>query len=153
GLLKLLEHRLAQRHHAVIVAAEGSGQSYFPDEPQAVDASGNRKLGNIGAFLQERIKEHFAKIKTPVSVKYIDPSYIIRAAPANPPDQLFCARLAQDAVHAAMAGKSGMLVGYWHGKMTHVPLKALAGRTHRIDPRGELWFNVLESTGQPGTIG
>ena len=153
GLLALVEHRVALRRHAVIVVAEGAGQTYFQGEATARDASGNVRLKDIGMLLKERLNAHFDAIAKPVTLKYIDPSYIVRTAPANPADQLHCARFAQNAVHAAMAGKSGLLIGYWHGHMTHVPTAALEGRTQAINPRGELWRNVLETTGQPARIG
>lgn len=153
GLFKLLLERLEARKHALIVVAEGAGQNFFSEDIDAKDASGNKKLGNIGLFLKEKITQHFAKIKKTASIKYIDPSYLIRSAPANPADQLFCARLAQNAVHAAMAGKTDMLLGYWHGEMTHVPLAAVNDYRQAIDPTGGLWFNVLEMTGQPPEIG
>ena len=152
GLLAHLETRLTARRHALIVVAEGAGQYYFTDSG-ARDISGNQRLGDIGVLLCEQITAHFAGIGRPVRLKYINPSYLVRSAPANPSDSLYCARLAQNAVHAAMAGKTSLLVGYWHGQMTHVHLKALEGQTHRINPHGDLWLNVLESTGQPTRIG
>lgn len=153
GLLELLDRRLRSRRHAVIVVAEGAGQKYFAGSTPVKDASGNVKLGDIGSFLKDRLQQHFHSSGQQGAVKYIDPSYIIRAKAANPADQLFCSRLAQDAVHAAMAGKTGMLIGYWHGRLTHVPLRALGNGRQSINPNGELWFNVLETTGQPAQIG
>jgi 6-phosphofructokinase 1 len=152
GLFAALERRLADRKHAVIVVAEGAGQKFFKGTGlNEKDASGNVKLGDIGVLLRDRIKDHFKSKDIPMSLKYIDPSYIIRTSCGNAGDQLFCARLAQNAVHAAMAGSTGMLVGYWHGKMTHVPFSAITGR-QTINPAGELWFNVLETTGQPAQL-
>jgi len=153
GLFELLEDRLSLRRHAVIVAAEGAGQYFFEGKKGSKDPSGNRSLQDIGIFLKDRITEYFAAKKLPVVTKYIDPSYIIRSQAANSNDQLYCARLAQNAVHAAMAGKTGMLVGYWHGEMTHIPTSALENKNQNINPAGELWFNVLELTGQPQEIG
>ncbi len=146
-LFSSLEERLAEKEHSVIVVAEGAGQKYF-SELHEVDASGNKKLGDIGLYLKQKAQEYFAA-KEKITVKYIDPSYMIRACAANPADQLFCARLAQNAVHAAICGKTDLLIGYWHGRMTHVPLAILGSERQRINPKGELWFNVLESTGQP----
>lgn len=152
GLFDALHQRLKAREHAVIVVAEGAGQKFFEAaSKRETDASGNIKLGDIGTFLRDRIKEHFKKLNVPMTLKYIDPSYLIRAHCGNAGDQLFCARLAQNAVHAAMAGRTGMLVGFWHGRMTHVPFHAISGR-QKINPAGELWFNVLESTGQPADM-
>ncbi|MBP9709099.1 MAG: ATP-dependent 6-phosphofructokinase [Oligoflexales bacterium] len=151
GLLKLLEQRLRSHNYAVIVVAEGAGQKYFTDDGER-DASGNVKLKDVGLLLKSRIEAYFKETQSPVSIKYIDPSYLIRSAPAVPSDQIFCRRLAQAAVHAAMSGKTGLLIGYWHGELTHVPLVALGGKSQAINPKGELWFNVLETTGQPAQI-
>jgi 6-phosphofructokinase 1 len=153
GLLALLDQRLETRHHALIVVAEGAGQYYFREEELGRDASGNRRLGDIGPLLKQRIAAHVSDTGLEVGIKYIDPSYLIRSAPANPSDSLFCARLAHNAVHAAMAGKTALLIGYWHGQMTHVPFSALQARTKTIDPKGDLWRNVLGTTGQPSRIG
>ncbi len=149
GLIEWLIRRLERRGHAVVVVAEGAGQNLLEREPEACDASGNAVLGDIGLFLEQRISEGLAKRGLQHSLKYIDPSYLIRSAPANPNDSLFCASLAQNAVHAGMSGRTGMLVGLWHNAFTHVPVReAVAGRKV-IDPEGELWRTVLESTGQP----
>ena len=152
GLLALVERKLDEQGHALLVVAEGAGQEFFAGQELGTDASGNRKLGDIGAWLRGRLEEHFAA-RQPASMKYLDPSYLVRSAPADTGDAMHAARLAQNAAHAALAGRTAMLVGYWHGLMTHVPLAALAGRSRRVDPQGELWWNVLESTGQPATIG
>jgi len=148
GILTFLESRLALRGHAVVVVAEGAGQEIFEAIGER-DASGNIKLQNIGRFLSERIKEHFKGLGREINVKYIDPSYIIRAAPANSKDAIFCGNLAEHAAHAAMAGKTGMVVGLWHDRFTHVPLTAATDGRKVVDLEGELWRSTLESTGQP----
>ena len=149
GLLKALEDRLDKRDHAVIIVAEGAGQYFFGGNAIKRDASGNVRFGDIGLFLKDKIIEHFEQIGKPVSLKYIDPSYIIRSTPANTTDRMFCLNLAQNAVHAAMAGKTGMLIGYWHGVLTHIPFKALAGKSQTVNTKGQFWFQVLQATGQP----
>lgn len=153
GLLERLEARLADRHHAVIVVAEGAGQELLGEREPGTDASGNRKLGDIGAWLSDRIREHFAGRGIPVSLKYIDPSYLIRSLPADSFDSALCLTLGQHAVHAAMAGKTGLLVGSWRDRYTHVPLRVAAGSRRRIDPEGTLWQRVLATTGQPRDLG
>jgi 6-phosphofructokinase 1 len=153
GLLANLEKRLASAGHAVIAVAEGAGQYYFKGEAEARDKSGNVRLKDIGTYLNKRISEHFQSKSGDFTLKYIDPSYLIRGTAANAADRLFCAKLARNAVHAAMAGKTAMLIGYWHGRVTHIPFAALEGQRQTINPNGELWFNVLESTGQPQNIG
>ncbi len=156
GLFAAIESRLKSREHAVIVVAEGAGQKFFQTSSSnpaiEKDASGNVKLGDIGTFLRDQIKDYFKNKNIQMSLKYIDPSYLIRANCGNAGDQLFCTRLAQNSVHAAMTGRTGMLIGYWHGRMTHVPFASISGR-QKINPAGELWFNVLESTGQPAHFG
>lgn len=148
GLLQAIEKRLALRKHAVIIVAEGAGQNFFGDEKQEYDESGNVKLKDIGLFLKEKISQWFAEKKVPISLKYIDPSYIIRSLPANANDSVFCGLLGRDAVHAGMAGKTSVIISYWNNHYVHVPMAASAGRRKKLDPRGRLWQSVLETTGQ-----
>ncbi len=151
GLLAWIERRLAARPHAVVVVAEGAGQDLLHEETEAVetDASGNVRLRDIGQFLRRRITEHLTERGVAHSLKYIDPSYMIRSAPANPNDSIFCSSLARNAVHAGMSGRTGMLVGLWNNQFTHVPMREIVGRRNTMDPEGDLWLAVLESTGQP----
>jgi len=153
GLLETLAERIEERGHAVVVVAEGAGQSLFPEEQEAQDASGNVKLHDIGTYLRDRIQSYFAERGVPAYLKYIDPSYIIRSAPANTYDSLLCDSLARHAVHAAMAGKTDMLVGYWHDVFIHVPIPAVVRRQRQLDPSGGVWMAVLEATGQPAHFG
>jgi 6-phosphofructokinase 1 len=148
GLLKAVRKRLEERHHVVIVVAEGAGQEFFDDERE-IDASGNVKNKDIGIFLRDRIKEEFCAKNVPHSIKYIDPSYIIRSAPANANDSKFCSLLAQNAVHAALAGKTDFVVGFWNDNFTLMPISTVIAKRKKIDTQGELWWNVLEATGQP----
>jgi len=154
GLLDLLEQRLAHRHNAVIVAAEGAGQDLFDDDADVGrDASGNTKLRDIGSCLKERISTHFADRGLPCDIKYIDPGYTIRGLPANALDSGFCLVLGQHAVHAGMAGRTDMMVGFWNHAFTHVPLPLVAkGRKH-FEPEDEIWQRVLDATGQPCRMG
>ncbi len=150
-LMEMLEKRLAQRHHAVIVVAEGSGQELI-DGAEERDPSGNLKLKDVGVFLRGRIRAHFAARETPVDVKYIDPSYTIRSQRANSADSSFCLMLGQHAVHAGMAGRTDMMVGFWNHRFTHVPLGLDAGGRKQLEPQGEIWQRVLGTTGQPQSM-
>jgi 6-phosphofructokinase 1 len=152
GLLAALESRITSRGHAVIVAAEGAGQKFFSDVDERRDASGNIRLNDIGPFLRDAIKEHFAQKDLPLNIKYIDPSYMIRSLPANANDSVFCGFLGRDAVHAGMAGKTKLLIGHWNNHFVHLPMVASAGKRKQVRPRGKLWTTVLESTGQPSLI-
>ena len=149
GFLESLRQRILRRRHAVVVVAEGAGQHLIPAERRQRDASGNLKLLDIGVFLKDRIVEHFAACNVPLNMKYIDPSYTIRSVPANSDDALLCDRFARDAVHAAMAGKTDMLIGMWNSYLLHVPLTMVTQSKRRMAPEGEMWLNVLQTTGQP----
>jgi 6-phosphofructokinase 1 len=148
ALLASLRSRLERRQHAVIVVAEGAGQELMSASGDR-DRSGNVRYGDIGVFLRDAIKAHFETIGTEINVKYIDPSYAIRSVPANPHDSAFCLVLAHHAVHAGMAGRTGMVVGFWHHQITHVPIPLAVLERKKIDPAGSLWSSVLASTRQP----
>ncbi len=153
GFLAHLEKRLKTRGHAVVVVAEGAGQDLMHTEGSAKDASGNAKFGDIGPWIKDRIQAHFKALKLDATVKYIDPSYIIRSVPASPQDSIFCLRLAQHAVHAAMAGKTDMVVGRWHGHHVNLPIGVVTVRRRKVSLQGDLWMSVLEATGQPAQFG
>ncbi len=148
GLLKKLEERLTRRKHAVILIAEGAGQKFFEKHEKQYDASGNLKLHDIGIYLKQRITEHFTKKSMEISIKYIDPSYMVRSLPANANDHVYCTFLGRDAVHAGMAGKTDMIVGHWNNHFVHVPVSLTAGKRKQVNPGGKLWQTVLEATGQ-----
>ena len=153
GFLHVLEDRLDQKHHAVVVVAEGAGQGIFQSpQHQAYDASGNVRYQDIGIFLREQITRHFARRGKVVTIKYIDPSYIIRGIPANSVDSEYCLLLGQHAVHAGMAGRTDMVVGYWNQHFTHIPINVVVARRKQLDPEGGVWQRVLEATGQPASI-
>jgi len=153
GLLAHLEKRLDGRGHAVIVVAEGAGQDLMQGDASAKDASGNVRYGDIGLFLKDRIQAHFKGLGRNLTIKYIDPSYVIRSVPASPQDAIFCLRLAQHAVHAAMAGKTDMVVGRWHGHHVNLPIGVVTMRRRKVSLQGDLWLSVLEATGQPPRFG
>jgi 6-phosphofructokinase 1 len=148
GFLACLRQRVRQRGHAVIVVAEGAGQDLCASDG-ARDASGNARLADIGQLLRERITADFAAAGAELSLRYVDPGYAIRSVPANGYDAVYCLRLAQAAVHAAMAGRTAMVVGRWHGRFVHLPIALATGSRNQVDPDGDLWMSVLEATGQP----
>ena len=148
GLLALLEKRLETRGHAVILVAEGAGQDLVP-RPDEADASGNRKLADIGLFLIDRLETHFKSRGIPMNLKYIDPSYMIRSTPAQPNDSIYCARLGTHAVHAAMAGRTEALISLVNNVFVHLPTRMAVSRRNYVNPEGSLWRDVLEVTRQP----
>ena len=125
----------------------------FDSNSEVRDASGNIKHKDIGVFLKDQIDAYFKAEKTEVTIKYIDPSYIIRSAPANASDSIFCNRLAYQAVHGAMAGKTRFVVGLLNNQLVYLPISEVVLRRKKIDLEGEFWFAALQSTGQPFTMG
>ncbi len=148
GVFKYVEKVLARKGHAVIVAAEGAGQDLMTPSG-LTDKSGNKRFGDIGAFLRDELSAHFKRTGMEYTLKYIDPSYSIRSIPASPADSVYCWKLARNAVHAAMAGNTEVLIGRWHGRFVHVPMALATQESKRVDPRGDLWMSVMEATGQP----
>lgn len=148
GLLTILEQRIINRHHAVLLIAEGAGQDLIPDTNN-VDASGNKVFGDIGVFLKDKIAEHFKAKNIEVNIRYIDPSYIIRGTPANANDAIYCQRLGSNAVHAAMAGKTTLLISLIHNHFVHLPIQMAVSCKNVINPEGPLWRDVIDATGQP----
>ncbi|MFA5623494.1 MAG: ATP-dependent 6-phosphofructokinase [Bradymonadales bacterium] len=148
GLWINLKKRLERRKHAVILVAEGAGQELL-EASNLVDASGNKILSDIGVFLKEKFIQLAKRDGVNLNLKYIDPSYIIRGSKANPNDSIYCARLGASAVHAAMSGRSGLLISMIHDRYVHVPIRMSVHERNVIDPESDLWRDVVISTGQP----
>ncbi len=152
GLFAHLEERLKKRNHAVICLAEGAGQRHIEGDDNAHDASGNVKLKDIGIFLKEKIVEYFKNKNLEINMKYIDPSYMIRSAPAVPNDSIYCAQLGQYAVHAGMAGKTDLIIGQWNNNYTHVPIELAISKRKTINPNSRFWYSAIDATGQPDSM-
>ena len=153
GLFPALEKCLAAHSHAVLAVAEGAGQDLLSEHETCCDASGNKALGDITGFLRAKIAEYFSAKKIPYYLKYIDPSYMIRSVPANANDRLYCGFLGQHAVHAAMSGKTGMVVANIMDKFVHLPLELVTRKRRTMSVRSDLWQSVLETTGQGDVMG
>ena len=149
GLLSALKKRLQKRAHAVVVVAEGAGQELFEEAATDRDSSGNIKLKDIGLLLRERIEAYFKGANIPIVMRYFDPSYLIRSSPAHAADAVLCDLYARNAAHAAMAGKTGLVIGFLHDVFIHIPIEMLVLEKKQIDPNGFQWRAVLATTGQP----
>jgi 6-phosphofructokinase 1 len=150
-LREAVRDRLMRSGHAVIVVAEGAGQQLMGETGER-DASGNVRFKDIGLFLKNEINAYFQSIGMETTLKYIDPSYTIRGVPANAYDSAFCLLLGQNAVHAGMAGRTNMVVGYWMNTFTHVPIPLAVSARKKVNPESWVWSSVLTSTGQPKQI-
>lgn len=148
GFLAALEERLKNRHHAVIIVAEGAGQELFQSTGET-DASGNKKLSDIGTYLRDKINEYFKQKGIHINLKYVDPSYQVRSSVTNANDSIYCERLGNNAVHAAMAGKTKMVVGLVNNKYVHLPIEVVTRKRNRVDPEGALWRDALDALTQP----
>jgi 6-phosphofructokinase 1 len=148
-----LKKRIKSRGHAVILVAEGAGQDILRNNisPMEKDPSGNIRLLNIGLFLKNAIEDYFKKVDLEINLKYIEPSYLIRSVPANASDSIYCNSLGQYAVHAGMAGKTGILVALMKDEYVHLPLNTVTS-SRKIDSQDNIWLRVLETTGQPPSM-
>ena len=150
GFLETLKNRLQLKKHAVVVVAEGAGQHLLKDQG-GTDKSGNKRLNDIGMFLSDEMQHFFKQQSMEINVKYFDPSYNIRSQPANANDSMYCLRLGSNAVHAAMAGLTNMIVGLHNDRLVHLPIP-LIGERKVIDPQGWFWQTVLQATHQPSDM-
>jgi 6-phosphofructokinase 1 len=151
GLAAFVERRLEENGHFLLVVAEGAGQDLLAVN-QEIDASGNRKFSDIGLYLKSQLQAHFDRSGIEVSMKYIDPTYMVRAVPATASDQMYCAVLAHSAIHGAMAGYTSFTVGPVNSRHAMIPLKDVAGQQQQVDVRDRTWARLLSSTGQPSSL-
>ena len=146
ALLPHLLERMNRKHHAVIIVAEGAGQNLFKSAERQKDASGNILHEDIGLLLKQEISDYFKANKVELNIKYFNPGYTIRSVAAEGDDAVFCAMLAQSAAHAAMAGKTDVMVGHWGGEFTHVPIALATRQRKKIDLHTPLWSCVKSLT-------
>ncbi|KAL2528154.1 ATP-dependent 6-phosphofructokinase 5 [Forsythia ovata] len=142
GVLSHLKYLLETKGFAVVCVAEGAGQNFL-EKTNATDASGNIVLGDIGVHIQQEIKKNFKEIGFPADVKYIDPTYMIRACRANASDRILCT------VHGAFAGYSGITVGICNTHYVYFPIPEVISQPRLLDPNSRMWHRCLTSTGQP----
>ncbi|XP_031375518.1 ATP-dependent 6-phosphofructokinase 5, chloroplastic-like isoform X1 [Punica granatum] len=151
GVLRHLKYLIETKGSAVVCVAEGAGQN-FVEQTNARDASGNTVLGDIGVHLQQETKKYFKEIGVPADVKYIDPTYMIRACRANASDGILCTVLGQNAVHGAFAGYSGITVGICNTHYIYFPIPEVISYPRAVDPNSRMWHRCLTSTGQPDFV-
>uniref|UniRef100_A0A803NTZ3 ATP-dependent 6-phosphofructokinase n=1 Tax=Cannabis sativa TaxID=3483 RepID=A0A803NTZ3_CANSA len=155
GLFEYIEKRLKENGHLVLVIAEGAGQELLSESipTEKEDASGNKLLKDVGLWISQKIKDHFAKLKKmAINLKYIDPTYMIRAVPSNASDNVYCTLLAQSAVHGAMAGYTGFTVGPVNGRHSYIPFYRITERQNNVVITDRMWARLLSSTNQPSFL-
>ncbi|XP_059638277.1 ATP-dependent 6-phosphofructokinase 3-like isoform X2 [Cornus florida] len=155
GLFEYIENRFKENGHMVLVIAEGAGQELLSESLRSSDkedASGNKVLQDVGLWISQRIKDHFSKRKIPINLKYIDPTYMIRAIPSNASDNVYCTLLAQSAVHGAMAGYTGYTSGLVNGRQTYIPFYRINEKQNYVVITDRMWARLLSSTNQPSFL-
>ncbi|RLN04511.1 ATP-dependent 6-phosphofructokinase 5, chloroplastic-like [Panicum miliaceum] len=148
GVLRHLEHLLKTKGFCVVCVAEAAGQDLL-QKSGATDASGNVILSDIGVHMQQKIKMHFKDIGVPADVKYIDPTYMVRACRANASDAILCTVLGQNAVHGAFAGFSGITSCICNTHYVYLPITEVVKAPKHVNPNSRMWHRCLTSTGQP----
>ncbi|XP_068638637.1 ATP-dependent 6-phosphofructokinase 2-like [Aristolochia californica] len=154
GLFEFLNNRLKKNGHAVLVVAEGAGQHLIPrDEArrEEKDESGNPVFLDVGVWLKSELinwwaRDHPGELST---VKYIDPTYMIRAIPANATDSSYCTLLAHSAVHGVMAGYTGFVPGPINGNYAYIPVEEVTVAQNKVDTKDHKWAWVRSVTNQP----
>ena len=139
---------LDKKGYAVVVVAEGAAQDLLSAGSSEKDASGNPILADVGAFLRKEIREHFMRTEK-VDLKFIDPTYMIRAVETNPSDKMYCQVLAQGAVHGAFAGFTGITVGVINNHAAYLPISLVVSAPRVVDVRGKTWQRLIWANGQP----
>ncbi|XP_020687355.1 ATP-dependent 6-phosphofructokinase 6 isoform X1 [Dendrobium catenatum] len=156
GLYEFIEKRLKENGHMVLVVAEGAGQELIAESMRSMDhedASGNKLLLDIGLWLSQKIKDYFSsKKKMTINLKYIDPTYMIRAIPSNASDNVYCTLLAQSAVHGAMAGYTGFTVAPVNGRHAYIPFYRITETQNKVVITDRMWARLLSSTNQPSFL-
>ncbi|KMZ71490.1 6-phosphofructokinase [Zostera marina] len=153
GLYEYIEKRIKENGHMVIVLAEGAGQELMAESMRSTemqDPSGNKLLLDVGMWLSQKIKDHFTKVrKMVITLKYIDPTYMIRAIPSNASDNVYCTLLAHSAIHGGMAGYTGFTVGPVNGRHAYIPFYAVTETQNQVVITDRMWARLLSSTNQP----
>ena len=162
GVVDHLEERLLKNGKAVVVVAEGAGQNLIAEEMEEKsaklkDASGNVLLDDIGPWLTKKLEtklneklEGKTKYGDKVYPKYVSPSYMVRGVPPNTADNVYCTKLAHNAVHGAFAGFTAFVVGSVNTRDCFVPSRVLVNKRNIIDTKHQsLWEYVVFDTGQP----
>ncbi|XP_078172013.1 ATP-dependent 6-phosphofructokinase 2-like [Carex rostrata] len=157
GLFEFIDQQLKQNGHVVIVVAEGAGQeiiSHIAAEKQEKDPSGNPIFADTGTYLKKELKNwwdqtHPGELFT---VKYIDPTYMIRAVAANASDNSYCTLLAHSAIHGVMAGYTGFVPGPVNRNYGYIPLEDIAVKRNVVDTKNHTWAWVRSVTSQPDFV-
>lgn len=95
----------------------------------------------MGVVIRDELAKYCKQRGVVITLKYIDPTYMIRTVMANSHDRIVCSQLAINAVHGAMAGFSGFTVGHVNNRVTYIPIEELlSGKyTNRVTANSRTW--------------
>ena len=146
--------RIKIKHHCVIVVGEGAGfavRDFNIELSGKTDKSGNPVLPDIGLILKEEIKKRAEERGIDINLKYINPTYIIRACPPNSYDVKYCVKLAQGAINGAFAGFTNFSIGIVNHHPCFIPINKISqdGVIRKIQTSDEDYIMMLATTGQP----
>lgn len=82
-------------------------------------------------------------------MKYIDPTYMIRAVAANATDNLYCTLLAHSAIHGVMGGYTGFVSGPINGNYAYIPVEEVALAKNVVDIKDHKRAWVRSVNNQP----
>jgi 6-phosphofructokinase 1 len=147
---------IRRKGYAVVVVAEGAGEKEILAEQQQQlqkDAGGNTLLPEVGPWLKAKFVEYLKARGCAPTVKFIDPSYMIRSVAPHAADAEYCMLLGQNAVHGAMAGFTGFSTGLVNNRMVYLPIAAItANSPRRMNARGRTYERLLQLTRQPDPL-
>lgn len=187
AVLEYVQTKLVEEDHALVVAGEGAAAVEYDEEyihdilakegfdrndssyradPRVAERLRNGRFEFLVREFKKRFEKGYQEDAPDAKplfhqgrhrVFVSEPRHLIRAIPANSADQTYCRRLADLAVHSAVAGFTDFMISQWLTEYVLVPLKLVAEQrgsdgsrlTKRIPPRGIFWTTVLNNTGQP----
>jgi 6-phosphofructokinase 1 len=145
GLLDFIFQRIQVKEHCVIVVSDGARFSV-----KDYKTANGRPVEDIGLVIKKEIIKKSEELGIEVNLKYMDPTYVVRAVPANEYDCNLCAKLAESAVHCAFAGFTNFSVGMINNKPCMIPLEKMCGKFERkVEFNSDDYIMLLASTGQP----
>ena len=145
GLLDFIFQRIQIKEHCVIVVSDGARFSV-----KDYKTTNGKPVEDIGVVIKKEIIKKSEELGIEVNLKYMDPTYVVRAVPANEYDCNLCAKLAESAVHCAFAGFTNFSVGMINNKPCMIPLDKMCGKAERkVEFNSDDYLMLLASTGQP----
>lgn len=167
GLFSYIEKRLREKGHVLLVVAEGAGQEHIAKESSnnisnKRDASGNAILDDVGSWLIAKVRIislcpqrinafnfgeiEFHQVKNNFknhpsvnpSIKFVNPTYMLRSIAPNAADSIFCTALAHSAVHGAFNGLTNFVPGPINSQMAYIPLDLIFGSINVVSVDNEV---------------